>query len=69
MFSYNGGYKDEDDLMFDMDGDERDAKRGLGYKSSECLCCTQSGTAVLQCCIVLFSSATHIAASNFNETI
>ena len=39
MYSYNVVYKDEEDLMFDMDCDEI-ARRGSGYKykSSECLC-------------------------------
>ena len=43
MYSYSPVYKEEDDLMFDMEEDEM-AKRGTGYKSSDCLCCNSSNS-------------------------
>lgn len=41
MYSYSLVYKEEDDLMFDMEEDEM-AKRGNGYRSSDCLCCSST---------------------------
>ena len=43
MYSYSLGYKEDDDLMFDMEEDEM-ARRGSGYKSSECLCCNSNNS-------------------------
>ena len=43
MYSYSLGYKEDDDLMFDMEEDEM-ARRGSGYKSSECLCCNSTNS-------------------------
>ena len=41
MYSYSLVYKEEDDLMFDMEEEEM-GRRGSGYKSSECLCCNSN---------------------------
>lgn len=41
MYSYSLGYKEDDDLMFDMEEDEM-GRKGSSYKSSECLCCNNN---------------------------